>query len=91
MTPSAWEALENAHNAVRAFGQALMGAQSGTQSGMSPDQERLLIALDAIVQCLAAAIKEANFDLLAQQAATIASLEKKFRILAEHSDADFQQ
>jgi hypothetical protein len=88
MTPSAWEAHENAHNAVRAYGEALMGAQSG--SGISPDQEKLLVALDAIVQCLAAAIKEASFDLLAQQAATIASLEKKFRILAEHSDADFR-
>jgi hypothetical protein len=85
MTPSAWEAYENAHNAVRAFGQALMDAQSGSE--IRPDQERLLAALDAIVQCLAAAIKEANFDLLAQQAATIASLEKKFRILADHSDS----
>ena len=88
MTPSAWEAHEKAANAVQAYGEALMGAQSG--SGISPEQEKLLVALDAIVQCLAAAITEANRDLLAQQAATIASLERKFRILVGHSDADLR-
>ncbi len=86
MTSSAWEAHENAHNAVRAYGEALIDSQSG--KGISPDQERLLVALDAIVQGLAAAITEASRDLIAQQAATIAMLEKKIRRLAEHPGAE---
>jgi deoxyribodipyrimidine photolyase-like uncharacterized protein len=85
MTPSAWEAHDNAYNAVRAYAEALM------ESGLSSDQERLLTALDAIVQGLAAAITEASRDLILQQAATIATLEKKLRRLAEQSGVAYPE
>ena len=88
MTLSAWEAHENAYNAIRAYGEALMDVK---QSGISPDQERLLVALDAIVQGLAAAITEASRDLILQQAATIATLERKIRRVAELTGVDYQE
>jgi len=88
MPPSAWEAHDNAYNAVRAYAEALMELQSG---GLSPDQERLLVALDAIVQGLAAAITEASRDIILQQAATIATLEKKLRRLAEQSGVAYPE
>jgi hypothetical protein len=89
MTPSAWEAHENAYNAVRAYAEALMESQGS--SGLTPDQERLLVALDAIMQGLAAAITEASRDLILQQAATIATLEKKLRRLAEQSGVAYPE
>ena len=89
MTLSAWEAHDNAYNTVRAYAEALMEIQSG--NGLSPDQERLLVALDAIVQGLAAAITEASRDIILQQAATIATLEKKLRRLAEQSGVAYPE
>ena len=89
MTLSAWEAHDNAYNAVRAYAEALMETQSGNT--LSPDQERLLAALDAIVQGLAAAITETSRDIILQQAATIATLEKKLRRLAEQSGVAYPE
>lgn|SRR5262249_9342749 len=89
MTRSAWEAHDNAYNAIQAYGEALMESQGG--KGIGLDQERLLVALDAIVQGLAATITEASRDLILQQAATIATLEKKIRRLAEQLGVEYQE